>query len=135
MPPPPPWPLALSRLVTALLVWPLLIASTCAIAVVLAFVLAGHALAIHATALAFALGGAGQFVALGRYRYRRPPGEAARSAVSAFLMLGTATNLPLGVAAFSPSGIHDLWVVACLALAGLGQLVAAVALARALRDD
>lgn len=135
MPPPAPWPLALSRLVTALLFWPLLIASTCAIAVVLAFVLAGHPFTAHAVALAFAMGGAGQLAAVRRYRYRRPPGEAARSALSAVLMLGTATNLPLGVAAFSPAGIRDLWVVACLALAGLGQVVAAVALARALRDD
>lgn len=135
MPPPPPWPLALSRLATALLFWPLLIASTCAIALVLAFVLAGHALAVQAVALAFAAVGAGQFAAVWRYRYRTPPGQAARSAVSAFLMLGTAANLPVGVAAFSASGIHELRVMACIALACVGQCAAAFTLARVLKDD
>lgn len=135
MPPPPPWPLALSRLATALLFWPLLIASTCAIALVLAFVLAGHALAVHAVALAFAAAGAGQFAAVRRYRYRTPPGQAARSSVSAFLMLATATSLPLAVAVFGPSGIHDLRMKACLALAALGQIAAALALRWVLKDD
>jgi predicted permease len=91
-------------------------------AIIIAFLLAGSAALIGGIALVLAAVAAGLFWAVRHYRWRTPPLDAMRSAVSAVLMLGTATNLPLGVAAFSPAGIDDLRVVAALAASALGQV-------------
>lgn len=125
MPPPPPWPLAWARLLTALLFWPLLFGASAALALIVAFMLSGVPAALVAAALLFASGAAGLFAATRRYRWRTPPVDAARMAVTAVLLLGTAASLPLGVAAFSLVNLQDGRVIAALATAVLGQLIAA----------
>jgi hypothetical protein len=92
------------------------------LAIILTFLLAGHVLVIGAVASVLGGASAGLFFAVRHYRWRTPPLDAQRSAICAVLMLGTATNLPLGVAAFSPAGIDDARVMAALALAALGQV-------------
>lgn len=114
----------MARLLTAVLFWPAMVCATGAMALVLTFLLAGHATPIGTVALVLAAGAAGLFGAVRSYRWRTPPLDAMRSAVCAVLMLGTAANLPVGVAAFSPAGIHDVQVIVSLALATVGQVAA-----------
>lgn len=122
MSPPPPWPFFLARLATTLLFWPLTVGATGAMAIMLSFFLAGHVLLVGAVASILAALAAGLFFAVRHYRWRTPPLDAQLSAICAALMLGTAMNLPLGVAAFSPAGIDDARVIAALALAAFGQV-------------
>ena len=120
--PPPPWPFALARRATALLFWPLMACAMGAMALLLAFLLAGNIALIGGSALVLSTIAAGLLWAVRHYRWRTPPIDALRSVVSAVLMLGTATNLPLGIAAFSPAGIDDLRVLAAFALSAVGQV-------------
>lgn len=122
MKPPPPWPFALARRATALLFWPLMVGATGTMAILLAFLLAGNMALIGGIAFVLVAIAAGLLWAVRHYRWRTPPLDALRSVVSAVLMLGTAINLPLGIAAFSPAGIDDLRVLAALAASALGQV-------------
>lgn len=124
MPPPPPWPLAWARLLTALLFWPLLFGASGGLGLIVAFVLSTWPAALWAAALLLVAAAAGLFAATRHYRWRTPPLDAARTAVTAVLLLGIATSLPLGVAAFSLVDLRDGRVVASLAVAVVGQLIA-----------
>lgn len=124
MPPPPPWPLAWARRLTALLFRPILFGASGALGLILAFALAAVPAAIIAVAIVFAAGAAGLFAATRHYRWRTPPLDAARMAVTAALLLGTATSLPLGMAAFSPVDLYDGRAIATFAIAVLGQFIA-----------
>jgi hypothetical protein len=99
-----------------------MVGATGTMAILLAFLLAGNIALIGGVALVLVAIAAGLLWAVRHYRWRTPPLDALRSVVSAVLMLGTATNLPLGIAAFSPAGIDDLRVLAALAASALGQV-------------
>ena len=65
MPTPPPWPFAMARLLTAVLFWPAMVCATGAMALVLTFLLAGHATPIGTVALVLSAGAAGRKSSVG----------------------------------------------------------------------